>query len=103
MERELGRGEAAARSGNAGLARTSARRGVGIALAELQRKFPEKNYGRDFISQLRGIAEDPSVPEEARLAAGRLQARLSLSFESPSKDPIQDAKTIIKFVLDQLG
>lgn len=103
MERELSRGEAAARTGKAGLARTSARRGVGIALAELQRKFPEKNYGRDFIGQLRGIAEDLSVPEEVRLAAGRLQARLSLSFESPSKDPIQDAKTIIDFVLERLA
>ena len=100
---ELQRAEAAERSGNSGKARTSARRAVGIALMELQRRVPEKNYGRDFITQLRGLAGDHSVPEEARLAADRLQARLSPQFESPSKNPIDDAKSIIRFVMDRLA
>jgi HEPN domain-containing protein len=100
---ELQRAEAAERSGNSGKVRTSARRAVGIALLELQRRIPEKNYGRDFIIQLRGFASDESVPEEARLAADRLQTRLSLQFESPSKNPIDDAKRIIRFVTERLA
>ena len=103
VEQELIRADAAARSAQAGRVRTSARRAVGIALTELQRKFPEKNYGRDFITQLRGIAGDHSVREEVRLAADRLQARLSTSFESPSKNPIEDARIIISFVLERLA
>jgi len=103
VTQELEGAEAAERSGNSGKVRTSARRAVGIALSELQRRIPEKNYGRDFISQLRGFARDTSVPEEARLAADRLQARLSPRFESPSKNPIDDAKSIIRFVTDRLA
>ncbi len=103
INQELQRAEAAERNGNAGKVRTSARRAVGIALVELQRRIPEKNYGRDFISQLRGLATDETVPEEARFAADRLQARLSLQFESPSKNPIDDAKKIIRFVSDRLA
>jgi len=98
----LQRAEAAERSGNSGKVRTSARRAVGIALVELQRRIPEKNYGSDFMSQLRGFAGDESVPEEARLAADRLRARLSPQFESPSKNPIDDAKSIIRFVMECL-
>ena len=100
---ELQRAQAAERSGNSGKVRTSARRAVGITLMELQRRVPEKYYGRDFISQLRGFASDESVPEEARLAADRLQARLSPQFESLSKNPIDDAKSIIKFVTEHLA
>jgi len=100
---ELRRAESAQRSGNPGKVRTSARRAVGIALVELQRRIPEKNYGRDFISQLRGLAGDESVPEQARLAADRLQARLTPQFESPSKSPIDDARCIISFVTEYLA
>lgn len=100
---ELQRAEAAKRSGNAGKMRTSARRGVGIALAELQRRNPERKYGQDFIGQLRSFAADLSVPEEARLAAERLHTRLSPQFESPSLNPIDDANIVIRFVIGQLA
>jgi hypothetical protein len=100
---ELQRAEAAKQSGNAGKARTSARRGVGIALTEFQRMHREKNYGKDFIGQLRGFSSDPSVPEEVRAAAERLGARLSPSFESPSRDPVGDANVIIAFIAAQLA
>jgi hypothetical protein len=99
---ELERAESAKRGGNAGKVRTSARRGVGIALAEFQRTHPQKNYGKDFIGQLRGFAADLSVPAEPRAAAERLQARLSAEFESPSKDPIEDAKIIIDFIVKHI-
>ncbi len=100
---ELERAAAAERGGNSGKVRTSARRAVGIAVMELQRRIPGKRYGGDFISQLRGFASDESVPEEARLAAERLHTRLSPQFESPSKSPIDDAKCIIRFVTERLA
>ena len=100
---ELERGAEAERQGNQGKARTSARRAVGIAIEELQRRFPEKTFGRDFIGQLRSLASDPEAGESIRSAADRLQARLTPEFESPSKDPIGDAKIIIGFVLERLG
>ena len=103
VQAELQRARIAERSGNAGKVRTSARRAAGIALAEFQRRFPEKNYGSDFIGQLRGFAEDGSVDAGARAAAQRLQARLSQDFESPSKNPIDDALTIIEFVKSRMA
>ncbi len=101
-ERELDRALEAARSGNRGKARTSARRAAGIAVEELQRRLPETYYGRDFISHIRGIASDPLVPEIVREAAQRLHTRLSPEFESLSTDPIEDARLIIRFVIERL-
>jgi hypothetical protein len=100
---ELTRAKEAERSGNQGRARTSARRAVGIAIVELERRFPEKQYGRDFMTQLRSLASDPTTPEHVRNAAERLQARLTPAFESPSKHPIDDAGIIVKFILERLS
>jgi uncharacterized protein (UPF0147 family) len=92
----------AERSGNLGKARTSARRAVGIAIEEMQKKLPRTQYGRDFISSIRGIALDTEVPEEVRKAADRLQTRLTPKFDSPSTNPIEDARIIIRFVVERL-
>ncbi|HTY38570.1 MAG TPA: hypothetical protein VMH23_15735, partial [Bacteroidota bacterium] len=70
---EMQRARAAATSGNAGKARTSARRAVGIALTEHQRKVQGRNYGTDVIGQLRGLAADSTVDDSVRAAAERLQ------------------------------
>ena len=100
---ELQRAEEAQRSGNEGRARTSARRAAGFAITEMEKRFPEKRYGSDFMTQLRSLARDPEVARSVRAAAERLQARLSPEFESLSKDPIADANIIIQFVVEQLG
>jgi len=100
---ELQRAAEAERSGNEGRARTSARRAVGFAITEMERRFPEKRYGSDFMTQLRSLARDPQIAQSVREAADRLQARLSPGFESLSKDPIADANIIIRFVAEQLG
>ena len=100
---ELQRGEEARRKGNDGRARTSARRAAGSAITELEKGFPEKHYGSDFMSQLRSFVRDPDVDQSVRDAAERLQARLSTDFESPSKDPIGDARIIIAFVVERLA
>lgn len=102
IERELDRAVEAERSGHHGKARTSARRAVGLAVEELQRKLPETQYGRDFISCIRGISSDTAVPEEVREAADRLQTRLTPNFNSPSTNPIEDARIIIRFVVERL-
>jgi hypothetical protein len=103
IDLELARGRDAERIGNQGRARTSARRAVGIAIVELEKQFPEKQYGRDFMTQLRALASDLAVPERVRNAADRLQARLSPQFESPSKHPIDDAGIILQFILERLS
>jgi hypothetical protein len=102
VQLELRRAAEADRNSNLGKVRTSSRRAVGIAVTELQRRLPEKHYGRDFIGQVRGIAADESIPEKVRSAAHRLQSRLSTDFESPSRHPIEDAKIIIAFVIERL-
>jgi hypothetical protein len=102
-ELELARAKQAERSGNQGKARTSARRAVGTAITELQKRFPEKQHGRDFMEQLRSFAGDETIPGSIRAAADRLQTRISPEFESPSKHPIEDARMIIDFVIERLS
>ncbi|MCX6144554.1 MAG: hypothetical protein NTZ35_15200 [Ignavibacteriales bacterium] len=100
---ELARAREAERNGNQGRARTSARRAVGIAIVELEKHFPEKQYGRDLMTQLRTLASETTIPEHVRNAADRLQARLSPEFDSPSKHPIDDAGIIVQFILERLS
>ncbi len=103
VEQELTRGRDAERLGNAGRARTCARRAAGMAITELQRKFPERKYGSDFMRQVRAFATDDSLPEEVRQAAERLQATIAADFTSVSKQPLSDAATIVDYVKTTLG
>ncbi len=102
IELEMRRAREAQRQGNSGKARTSARRAVGLAVEELQKRFPETIYGRDFIAQLRSLALDPVVPQAARAAADRLQARLTPDFHSRSVNPVNDADIILAYILSRL-
>ena len=99
---EMTRAEEALHGGNLGKARTSARRAVGIAVTEWQRKLPDRYYGPDFVRQLRALAQDLGIPGEVRDAADRLHARVSADFTSPSMNPVEDARVIISFVLERL-
>lgn len=103
VESELARAREAQQVGNQGRVRTSARRAAGIAITALQSKFPEKKYGRDFMEQLRGFAGDSSLPESARSAAQRLQAKLLTNFKSPSVQPLADALLILHYVEERLS
>ena len=98
MAQELARGREAERAGAQGKARTSARRAVGVVLAELQRQYPGRVSGRTILEQLQGVAGDSSFPLDAREAAERLHARLNPQFESPSIHPVADAQIIIQYV-----
>ena len=95
---EINRGRDAEQLGNEGRVRTAARRAVGIAVTQYQRRYPEKQYGSDVMRQLRGIAEDQSLPGDVRQAATRLQTRISEEFTSPSRAPLADALIIIDFI-----
>jgi hypothetical protein len=99
---EMTRAREAQQQGNGGKVRTAARRSVGIALAELMRRFPEPTYGRDYVAQLRSLAMDERVPQAARDAAMRLQARITHEFKSESVNPIEDAEIILKYVFSRL-
>ncbi len=96
LELELSRGKQAADTGNAGKARTCARRAVGIVVSEFQ-KGGEQKYGTDALRQLQGIAADGGLPSEVREAAGRLQSRIAQDFTSLSEHPLEDALVIIRF------
>ena len=97
IEMELNRGHDAERVGNEGRVRTAARRAVGIAVTEYQRQRAVKQYGDDFMKQLRAIADDPSLPAAVRDAAMRLQTRISQDFTSLSRQPLVDAEVIIGY------
>jgi hypothetical protein len=102
VELELQRAREAQRQANSGKVRTSARRAAGLALEELQRRFPERNFGGDFITRLRSLAVDPAVPQPVREAADRLQARLTPDFASRSVDPVDDAEIILAYIVSLL-
>ena len=102
VQLEMERAREAQRQGNSGKARTSARRAVGFAVEELQKRFPGTTYGRDFIAQLRSVAVDPAAPQNAREAADRLQARLTPDFVSRSENPVDDAEIILSYILTRL-
>ena len=78
---------------NPGKVRTTARRIVGIALEQLY-----TSPGNDFIKLLHRASDDRSLPESVQNAAGRLGARLTPDFQSPSSDPLGDAKIIVDYV-----
>ena len=102
IELELNRGHDAERVGNEGKARTAARRAVGMAVTEYQKRQAVNAYGADVMRQLQGIAEDESLPNEVRGAASRLQTRISQEFTSPSRQPLADAQVIIDFIKRRL-
>lgn len=102
VEREFGQAREAGRKGNQGMVRTCARRAAGIAITRLQRTTG-KQYGNDFLQQLRAVDEDVSIPEAVRSAAHRLQARLSPDFQSLAKDPLADAGIILDYIREIVG
>lgn len=99
IENELRRAKG---TNNPGRIRTIARRVAGIAIQELQTRFPERFYGDNYIHALRGITKDVELPTDILSAAERLQTQLSSDFTSPSVDPIGDAITIVEFVKKRL-
>ncbi len=97
IELEMERGREAEHIGNEGKVRTAARRAVGIAVTEYQRRLSVNRYGNDFMRQIRSVADDLTLPDFVRESAMRLQTRISPEFKSPSFRPLADAQVIIDF------
>ncbi len=98
VEPEIMRAREAQNAGNQGMARTAARRAVGAALKHWLEKYPHSEYPPDSMRQLRNFAAEKEVPPDVRLSLDRLQTRLDDSFESPSKDPVNDAIIICTYI-----
>lgn len=78
---------------NPGRTRTIARRIAGIALKEYYHAAAD-----DFIQLLKQAKDDQTLSDAVRSASDRLSTRLDANFNSPSLDPIGDAKIIVEFV-----
>jgi hypothetical protein len=103
VRRELERATEAERAGNAGRVRTCARRAVGFAITEWQRRDPAAVSGDDFLRQIRALSVEPAVPTGVREAAERLGAKLGEDFRSRSTTPLADASTVLDYVLGRMG
>lgn len=98
IERELRQGEKAELEGNSGRARVCARRAVGIALEEHYARMG-KDPGKDSMKLLAQFSGESKIPDDVREAALRLQQRVGRDFTSAAKDPLNDARLIINFVV----
>jgi hypothetical protein len=84
-------------TGNIGRARTCARRAVGMLLREKIGIGPgPHHYAPTFILGLRKLASDSAIPDEVRIAAGRLVDRSRPDRTSASAHPVQDAEIIFR-------
>ncbi len=102
IDRELARAREAQSSGNAGKARTAARRAVGCALRYWLEKYPHPGYPADTMQQIRKFASEMQIPQGVREALIRLETRISTAFESPSTDPLNDASIIISYIRSEI-
>jgi hypothetical protein len=103
MRLELRRAQEGGRVGNDGRVRTCVRRAIGHALTEWQRREPSLPFGQDFLRQLQRLAAYAEAPDEVRYAAERLTAKLGKDFRSRSETPMEDARTVLAYVLGQMG
>lgn len=102
MRLELKRAQDSERTGNEGRVRTCLRRAIGHAITEWQRRDPSIRWGLDFLRQLQGLATDAAVPAPVRAAAERLASRLGEDFRSRSTTPMEDARTVLAYLLGRM-
>lgn len=100
---ELMTAEEADMEGNHGKARTCARRAVGFYAQAFLLVKPEKNYGENVISQLKGINEDSEMPEEVKKNAELLLGKVASDFAGlEGSKAIHSAKVIINYINNYL-
>ena len=91
------------KAGNAGKARTTARRAVGMAIAVWLQKNPRPEYGSSFMNFLETLSWDESAPPNVRGAAERLCGKISeLGKTAFSIDPVEDAETILDWIRKEI-
>ena len=85
--------------GNAGKARTAARRAVGMAIGIWLEKHPRPEYGSSFMNFVETLSWDESAPPNVRGAAERLCGKTSDPRKTAfSIDPMEDAETILDWI-----
>lgn len=85
--------------GNHGKARTCARRAVGFYAQAINLIHPEKNYGENVLSQLRGIIDDSQVPGEVKTSAELLLGKVAADFSGlEGNKAIEAAKNVINYL-----
>jgi hypothetical protein len=100
IDAERKRAYAARAEGNEGKVRVCARRAAGVALSYWLGGRGREDWGRDALSRLKALREEPAAPQEVRGAAGRLTARITPDFTSPhGADPLDDAELIIRWLM----
>jgi hypothetical protein len=98
LQREFGRAGGARAAGNEGMVRVCARRAAGAALEFWLERHPGSSRATDAVGRLRLVERAQGVPEDVRIAAARLTARVAGDFSSPfPTDPLEDARQIVRF------
>ena len=98
IEKEFSTAQEALKIGNDGKARVCARRAAGQAITWFLSEHPNAEWGRDAMTQLLHLKDDPAVSQEIRDAALRLTTKISGRFiYSFSSDPIADAGLIVDY------
>jgi hypothetical protein len=100
IQKELDRAEEARNAGNPGMMRVCARRAAGIAITAWLDSNPRRGWGIDALTQLQHLEAEKEIPQDARLAARRLTARVNVDFQHPfQQDPVEDCRLIIRALL----
>ena len=104
VDQELDRLRTAWKTGNAGKARTAARRTVGMAIALWLQKHPRPEYGSSFMNFVETLSWDESAPQNVRGAAERLGGKISERGKTAfSIDPMEDAETILDWIRKEIS
>ena len=100
-ENELSIGDNALKSGNVGKARVCARRACMFVINYWLYYNPNIDWGKTSINLLENLSKEISLPENVRLSAKRLTARVGADFTtSYIENPLEDAKIIIEYFLN---
>jgi hypothetical protein len=102
-DNELNKAQEAFEIGNHGKARVCARRAIGFIVEEYLKTHEEMLplYGKSFMNNVRGIANDEQLPDEIREAAQQLIVRPEFD-EIPGDEAIRLAKVVTKYFSDKL-
>ena len=77
-----------------------ARRAAGIAVRFWLQQHPRPGWGADVMARLNAVAQDETLPETVRAAAGRLTTRVTEKFALPfQEDPLVDGRAIVGYFL----
>jgi hypothetical protein len=103
-DNEINKAREAFEIGNHGKARVCARRAIGFIVEEYLKthEYLLPLYGKSFMNNLRGIANDEQLPDKIRNAAQQLVVRPKFD-EIPGDKAIQFAKIVMKYFGDKLN